>query len=241
MQTREAYIKGMIRRRYARHAVNPNNASGGRERAFRAGYDPSQLDSLPGAILERWSGCGNVVAGAPLKGARLIVDIGAGGCADALLARSQPKSTADVVAIDITPEMLGPPDTTPGLLCVVGDFEFLPLADAICDVVIANAAFNLALDPTAAFAEAWRILRPGGRLHICDLVREGELPAELMADPLGWSTSLGGVMLESELVQTIQGAGFKNVTVTGHRPFPPVIAVHVDAEKPGEGAYSHDA
>jgi arsenite methyltransferase len=128
-----------------------------------------------------------------------------------------------------------------GVQCVGGDFEMLPLADAICDVVIANAAFNLALDPALAFAEAWRILRPGGRLHICDLVREGELPPELLADPLGWSTSLGGVMRERELIKTIQGAGFNDVRVSGHRPFAPVVAVRVDAEKPGGGAIRHDA
>ena len=232
----------MIRRRYARQAANSGSAWGGRERAFRAGYDASQLDSLPEAIVERWAGCGNVVDDAPLEGAELIVDLGAGSGVDALLARSLPGSMPHVIAIDITPEMLGPLSATPsGVQCVGGDFEMLPLADAICDVVIANAAFNLALDPALAFAEAWRILRPGGRLHICDLVREGELPPELLSDPLGWSTSLGGVMREHKLIKTIQGAGFNDVRVSGHRPFEPVVAVYVDAEKPGGGAIRHDA
>lgn len=242
MRTREAYVKDMIRRRYARQADNPDNNWGGRERAIRAGYDAGELDSLPEALLERWSGCGNVIADAPLEGTDLIVDLGAGGGVDALLARSRSVSAPDIVAIDITPEMLGRPQAMPdGINCVAGDFECLPLADAICDVVIANAAFNLALEPILAFAEAWRILRPGGRLHFCDLVREGELPVEFLTDPLAWSTSLGGVMTESELVKTIQTAGFINVTVAGHRPFAPVVAVCVDAEKPEEGAVGHDA
>jgi SAM-dependent methyltransferase len=112
--------------------------------------------------------------------------------------------------------------------------ELLPLANACCDLVIANASFNLALDPHKAFAEAVRILRPGGRLHAMDLVREAELPAELLADPMGHSTSLGGVMHELDLHAAVSGAGFVDVAIHGHRPFPPVIAVQIEARVPAK-------
>lgn len=239
MRSREAYVKDMIRRRYARQALDSSGAWGGRERARRAGYSDSQLDCIPESIVERWAGCGNVIANAPLDGANLVVDLGAGSGLDALLAKAQ---SPHVIAIDLTPEMLSPLGAMQtGVQRIAGDIEMLPLADAVCDVIIANAAFNLALDPHEAFAEAWRILRPGGRLHICDLVREGDLPPELLADPLAWSTSLGGVMIERELVGTIEGAGFSNVKITGHRPFAPVISVCIDAVKPDGGTISHDA
>lgn len=230
MQTRETYVKGLIRRRYRRHAGD--DEWGGRARAVNAGYDPGRLDAPPGAVVERWAGCGNVVADAPLTKGAVVVDLGAGAGLDAFLLAASP-SRPQVIAVDLAPEMLAVPDRQPDQMWrVAGDFEQLPLADGIADVVVANAALNLALDPAAAYGEAWRILRSGGRLHIRDLVRDGELPTELLCDPLAWSTSLGGVMREPDLVAAITAAGFDEIVVTDHRPFPPVVSVRIDAAKP---------
>jgi SAM-dependent methyltransferase len=230
MQTRETYVKDLIRRRYRNDGAD--GEWGGRARAVRAGYDPGRLDALPAAVVERWAGCGNVVAEAPLTGVSVVVDLGAGAGLDGLLIAASPARPL-VVAVDLSPEMLAAPGAADDrLVRVAGDFEQLPLADGVADLVIANAALNLALEPATAFAEAWRVLRPGGRLHICDLVRDGDLPPELLADPLAWSTSLGGVLPEEELVATIAAAGFECVTIAGHRPFEPVVAVRVDALKP---------
>jgi SAM-dependent methyltransferase len=233
MQTREMYVKDLIRRRYRRHARDAGGW-GGRGRAVRAGYDPDLLDGLDEGIVERWAGCGNVLAGAPLAGASVVVDLGAGSGLDALLASALATSGPLVVSVDLTAEMLALPGAASGnVVRVAGDFERLPLADACCDLVIANAALNLALDQRTAFAEACRILRPGGRLHMCELVRDGDLPPELLCDPLAWSTSLGGVPTESQLIEAMHLGGFADIAVTDHRPFAPVIAVRVDAAKPG--------
>jgi SAM-dependent methyltransferase len=230
MQTREAYVRELIRRRYRRHA--DDGEWGGRARAVRIGYDPDRLDALPAAAVEKWAGCGNVIAGAPLAGVSVVVDLGAGAGVDGMLIAASPARPL-VIVVDLSPEMLAAPGGPQGrLVRVAGDFERLPLPDGIADLVVANAALNLALDPDAAFAEAWRVLRPGGRLYICELVRDGELPPELMTDPLAWSASLGGVLAEDHLVAVIAGAGFEDVTVTGHRPFPPVVSVNVNAMKP---------
>jgi len=234
MQTRETYVRELIRRRYRRHAGD--GEWGGRARAIRAGYDPGRLDALPAAVVEKWAGCGNVVAGAPLTDVSVVVDLGAGAGLDGLLIAASPARPL-VVAVDLSLEMLALPGAPEDrLLRVAGDFERLPLPDGIADLVVANAALNLALDPDAAFAEASRVLRPGGRLHICDLVRNGELPPELLTDPLAWSTSLGGVLDEDRLFATIVTAGFEDVTITGHRPFPPVVAVNIHALKPAAAA-----
>ena len=236
MSTREAIVKGLIRRRYARHAT-PGRGWGGAERALRAGYRPEQLASLPAAVIETWAGCGNLAASADPADARVIVDLGAGCGLDARLMRALAPH-AQVIAIDLTPEMLAIEGVENSAIArIAGDMEQLPLGKEVCDLVIANAAFNLALDQARAFAEAWRILRSGGRLHMCELVREGDLPAELLADPLGWSTSLGGVAEEQALVRTMRKAGFADVRVDGHRPFEPVIAVNVTAIKPAGTAH----
>jgi arsenite methyltransferase len=230
MQTRETYVKGLIRRRYRHHAVD--DGWGGRARAIHAGYDAGRLDALPGAVVERWAGCGNVVADAPLTEDAVVVDLGAGAGVDGFLLAASPLKPR-VIAVDLSPEMLAVPDRQPDRIWrVAGDFENLPLADGIADVVVANAALNLALDPVAAYREAWRILRPGGRLHIRDLVRDGDLPTELLCDPLAWSTSLGGVMHEPDLVAAITAAGFEGIAITDHQPFPPVVSVRIDAHKP---------
>ncbi len=230
MQTREAYVKDLIRRRYRRHA--PGGEWGGRARALKAGYGADCLDAMPESVVERWAGCGNVVAGARLTDAAVILDLGAGAGLDGLLLAASPTRPL-VITVDLTPEMLAVASPTRDrILQIAGDFERLPLADEVADLVVANAALNLALEPAAAFAEAWRVLRPGGRLHICELVREGDLPSELLTDPLAWSTSLGGVMAEHDLMRIIENAGFSDIGVSGHRTFHPVVAVEIDAIKP---------
>ena len=173
-----------------------------------------------------------------LDGIDTVVDLGCGSGLDAWLIATAPRAPKRVITLDLTPETLaGLHEARDGaapceLHAIAGDMELLPLANACCDLVIANASFNLALDPHKACAEAASILRPGGRLHVMDLVREAELPAELLADPMGYSTSLGGVMHERDLHAAVSGAGFVDVAIHGHRPFPPVIAVQIEARVP---------
>lgn len=230
MQTRETYVKDLIRRRYRHHAID--GEWGGRARAIEAGYDADRLDGLPGAVVERWAGCGNLVADTPLTEGAVVVDLGAGAGVDGFILAASPLRPR-LIAVDLSPEMLAVPDRQPDRMWrVAGDFENLPLADGIADIVVANAALNLALDPAAAYGEAWRVLRPGGHLHIRDLVRDGDLPTELLCDPLAWSASLGGVMREPDLVAAIASAGFEEIAITGHRPFPPIVSVRIDAQKP---------
>ncbi|GAG36759.1 unnamed protein product, partial [marine sediment metagenome] len=103
-------------------------------------------------------------------------------------------------------------------------------------LVVANASFNLTLSKHAAFTEAWRILRPGGRMFACELVKTGSLPDELLADPMGHATSLGGAIGETDLRTVMTDAGFEAITVTDHRRFEPVTAVILSARKPKHSA-----
>ncbi len=233
--SRNSTVKELIRRRYAHGAARALHQPNGFARAVSAGYSVEALARVPRQLIDAWSGCGNLAECVTLVGADTVVDLGCGSGLDAWLIATAPRAPKRVITLDLTPETLASlhearEGTAPcELYAVAGDMELLPLANACCDLVIANAAFNLALNPHKAFAEAARILRPGGRLHVMDLVREAALPAELLADPMGHCTSLGGVMHERDLHAAVSAAGFVDVAIHGHRPFPPVIAVQIEA------------
>ena len=239
--TRDAYVKSLIRRRYADLAANPHTATDGRARALVAGYQSSSLERVPEPLVRLWSGCGPLAEDINLDGVETIVDIGCGGGLDAWLLATRPTPPRHIIAVDLTPEMLVklgqrlPPASSCRISMLAGDGEHLPLADGCCDLVVANAALNLALDMPAAIAEAARVLRPGGRLQACEPVREGELAPEILADPLGHATSLGGVATEGQLREAMTTAGLVDVLIDQRRPFPPVFAITIRARKPISG------
>jgi len=222
--SRESQLKALIRRRYARGQAD------GHARALRAGYAAETLARAPRALVEGWSGCGNLADCVSLEGAKTVVDLGCGSGLDAWLIAQVARPPNTVIALDLTPEVLAQLDSAAGHpRAVSGDMEMLPLADASCDLVIANASFNLALDRRRAFAEAARILRPGGRLNAFDLVNEGKLSPDVLADPMGHGTSLGGVTDERALRADLEAAGYAAIKIHGHRAFPPVTAVQIEA------------
>lgn len=203
-----------------------------------AGCPADWYDALPARAAQVFSGCGWPAGDLDPAGIETVIDLGCGGGLDSRFLAERLDASAQVFALDLTPEVvrraretLAPTAGTAGatVRLLAADFERLPLADGCADAIIANASLNLATDQHAAFAEIARVLRPGGRLVAADLVRVGELPAEVRADPMAMATSLGGVMEEPDLVAAIEGAGLVNVTITGHRPFGPVIAVNIAA------------
>ncbi|MCZ6588855.1 MAG: methyltransferase domain-containing protein [Alphaproteobacteria bacterium] len=230
-------IKQLIRRRYARLAGADAFQPDPRATALAAGCPTAWYDALPARAAQAFSGCGWPAGDLDPTGIETIIDLGCGGGLDSRFLAERLNKNAQVVALDLTPEVLdraretltGVAGATVRLLAA--DLEQLPLADACADAVIANAALNLATEAQAAFAEIARVLRPGGRLVAADLVRVGALPAEILADPMAMAASLGGVMEEADLLAVIEGAGLNNVAITGHRPFGPVIAVNISATR----------
>ena len=231
-------VKHQVGARYGRLAEADAFRPGAAARAREAGYPARWLDNLPARVADRYSGCGYALGDVDLAGVRVAVDLGCGAGLDARLLAGKLAGNGVVIALDLAPAMLdrvreAAPSNANPVLALAGDMERLPLDDAIADLVIANASFNLAVDKPAAFAEAARILRPGGRLVARELVRDGDLPGDLAQDPAAWNASLGGVPLEDELHDLLCEAGFAAVRITGHRPFPPVIAIRLEAAKPG--------
>ncbi len=230
-------VKHQVSARYGRLAEADAFRPGAAARAREAGYPAHWLDTLPARIADRYSGCGYTLEGVDLSGVRVAVDLGCGAGLDARLLAGKLAGDAVVIALDLAPAMLdrvreAAPRGPVRILALAGDMERLPLDDAIADLVVANASFNLTVDKPAAFGEAARILRPGGRLIARELVRERDLPGDLAQDPVAWNASLGGVPLEGELYDLLRDAGFAGVRITGHRPFPPVISICLRAEKP---------
>ncbi|MEP4885402.1 MAG: methyltransferase domain-containing protein, partial [Alphaproteobacteria bacterium] len=166
-----------------------------------------------------------------------VVDLGCGGGLDTRFVAERLPRGRDVIALDLTPELLSRTrDTISGIdgarvHTVAADMERLPLAANVADVVIANASLNLTTDKVVALSEVARILRPDGRLLVADLIRRAPLPPELLTDPMAMAASLGGVVEESELRAALDSAGFGEIAFSGERPFGPVIAVDITARK----------
>jgi len=231
----EDQVKAQIRRRYARIAEVGFGPPGSGGRAGQAGYPTAFLADLPEAVIDAYCGCGNPLGGAvgrhDLAEVRVAVDLGCGAGIDARqLARLLPAGSL-IIGIDMTQAMASLANTGP-VRAVAADMEGLPLADAAADLVIANASFNLTTDQRLAFSEAHRVLKPGGRLVIRELIRDGELPVEVREDPQAWNTSLGGVLGEQELLASLTQAGFTAPRISDRRPFPPVTSIRLEAMKP---------
>jgi len=228
-------VKGLVRRRYSHLAEADAFPPGGATRAGAAGYPKDWLDGLPERVTGAYCGCGYALEDVDLSGVRVAVDLGCGAGLDARLVAGRLAQGAMVVALDLAPSMLerareaAGPLAEPFVRPIAADMEQLPLADGTADLVLANASFNLALDKLAAFAEAARILRPGGRLVARDLVLDGPLPTEIAQNSAAWNTSLGGVLDQDDLYEALRAAGFVDIRITGHTPFSAVVAVRVHA------------
>ena len=232
-------VKTQVRRRYDYLASAHDFPPDGAGRAAAHGYRSADLVTLPAPIVDAYSGSGNPLTDVDLADVRLAVDLGCGAGIDALLGSAALAHSFDdgamLVALDFAPEMIrrltGSTDNKT-IRPMVADMEALPLAADVADLVIANASFNLCVDADRAFAEAYRILVPGGRLAAADFVRNGPLPPEAAQNPMAWNASIGGVMAENALIEALGQAGFEDIAITGHRDAPPVTAVRITAVKP---------
>lgn len=233
----EAQAKALIRRRYAQLATADSFHADARDKARAAGVPMAWYDALPARTAGVFSGCGWPAGALTDWTPDIVVDLGCGGGLDTRFLAEHLPADSVVIAVDLTPELLARvrdsiADIEGAIVRpLAADIERLPLANGIADVVIANASLNLTTDRNAAFAEIARILRPGGQLLASDLVRNGPLPPEILADPMAMASSLGGVVAETDFRAALDGAGFTGIHFSGHRSFGPVIAVEISARK----------
>jgi len=186
--------------------------------SLRIGYSARELESIPGDA-DLGLGCGNPAALADLKKGDVVLDLGAGGGIDCFLAARKVGRSGRVIGVDMTPEMIERARENARTAKIsnvefrLGEIENLPAADASVDVVISNCVVNLAPDKGQVFREAFRCLRPGGRLMVSDIVLLEELPQALRESLAGYVGCLSGAALKRDYLARIEEAGFREVKV----------------------------
>ncbi|MDA0988290.1 MAG: arsenite methyltransferase [Chloroflexi bacterium] len=213
--------------------------------AFSNLYVQSELDGLPVAAVAASAGCGNPTALAGLKAGERVLDLGSGGGIDCFLAARQVGPQGHVIGLDMTPDMLALARRNAETLGVSnvefieGYIENIPLPEASVDVVISNCVVCLSPDKEAVASESFRVLAPGGRLHLSDIMALGPMPQEMRDDPQKWASCVSGAEEQETYLARLVKAGFVDIDITqdgDHRSqeggLPDVISVKVVAYKP---------
>ena len=217
----------------------------------RLGYSEDDISTIP-AGADMGLGCGNPRAIAGLQISEVVLDLGSGGGFDAFLAAREVGRHGQVIGVDMTPAMVSKARRNAdeaGLDNVefrLGEIEYLPVADGCVDVIISNCVINLSPDKSRVFNEAFRVLKPGGRLAISDVVATTELPDEVQDDPQLHASCVAGATLVHELQSILEDAGFHEIRISPKdesrefiRDWVPgsgvedyVISAHIEAVKP---------
>lgn len=217
-------MRTIVREHYAEIARTGNTCAPGccgsppAGYADTLGYSPDDQQAAPeGADLGL--GCGNPTAIAALRTGETVLDLGSGGGFDCFLAARQVGATGRVIGVDMTPDMIGRARANARKVAAtnvefrLGEIEHLPVADATVDVILSNCVINLSPDKAAVFADAFRVLRPGGRLAISDVVATGPIPPELQDQAAALSGCVSGAAPIDDVRAMLAAAGFVDVDV----------------------------
>ena len=234
---KEKEIKKVVKGRYARIAKQdqrnccPSCGCGISPlvQAEAIGYSREDLEHIPEETI-MGLGCGSPTAIADLKTGEVVLDLGSGAGVDVFLAANKVGPTGRVIGVDMTEEMV---DKAKGIArdhgyhnveFRLGEIEKLPVEDESVDVIISNCVINLAPDKSKVFQEAYRALKPKGRLTVSDIVSEGAIPDEIKNDPDAWAGCIAGALEQQEYLKEIKKAGFKDVRVVSSKEF------HIEGE-----------
>ncbi len=226
-------LKRMVRREYGRAALEvmagvqePEGCcatsccgGAGRDPITRDLYDEVTTVELPESAVRASLGCGNPTALAELREGEVVLDLGSGGGIDVLLSARRVGPTGRAYGLDMTPEMLElarrnqRESGVENVEFLEGEIEAIPLPDASVDVIISNCVINLSADKRRVLNEAFRVLRPGGRFAVSDVVVRGELPEQARRSRELWAGCVAGALEEREFERMLGEAGFENVEI----------------------------
>jgi len=191
-------------------------------------YSPAETGNLPAEAVAASLGCGNPTALLPLKGGETVLDLGSGGGIDVLLSARRVGPAGKVYGLDATDDMLAlarENQRKAGLgnaefvEFLKGTIESIPLPDCSVDVIISNCVINLSADKDAVLREAFRVLKPGGRFAVSDVVSRGPVTDELRHDMALWVGCISGALSEDEYAGKLRQAGFENVSLETWREY----------------------
>jgi SAM-dependent methyltransferase len=188
-------------------------------------YDGGQTSQIPEEALLASLGCGNPTALAELKPGEIVLDLGSGGGIDVLLSAKRVGPTGKAYGLDMTDEMLALARENqrkagiPNVEFLKGEMEEIPLPDNSVDVIISNCVINLSADKDRVLKEAFRVLKPGGRFAVSDIVVRGEVPAEIRRNVELWVGCMAGALEESEYLAKLTKAGFEAASIEPTRVY----------------------
>ena len=224
-------VKEFVKKRYGEIAQTEQSCCSSpccgpsmKDVALQIGYSESDLENIPDTSI-LGLGCGNPVALANLKEGETVLDLGSGGGIDVFLASKKVGSHGKVIGVDMTKEMLERAEASAlkyGYRNVefrLGEIENLPIEDETVDAIISNCVINLSPDKLRVFQEAYRVLKPNGRLMVSDIVTQGELPEDVRRSFDAWASCIAGALEKSEYLDTIKRAGFRNVEIISEKAY----------------------
>lgn len=188
-------------------------------------YDSAQTALLPGEAVLASLGCGNPTALAKLNPGEVVLDLGSGGGIDVLLSAKRVGPTGKAYGLDMTDEMLALANENKrkagaeNVEFLIGEIENIPLPDNSVDVVISNCVINLSPDKERVLREAFRVLKPGGRFAVSDVVTRGEISPEIRKNMLLWVGCVAGALEEAEYRNKLESAGFQNIDIEETRVY----------------------
>ncbi len=229
---KEKEVKRHVKNRYSRIAKSgascccSSSECGGSslEQAKKIGYSDEDLENIPDEA-NMGLGCGNPVALASLKKGETVLDLGSGGGMDVFFASKKVGVKGRIIGVDMTEAMVERAKQTAekhgygNVEFRLGEIEDLPVEDNSIDVLISNCVINLSPDKKKVFREAYRVLKPKGRMLISDIVTEGKLPLKVRKNLDAWAACIAGAMEKKEYLRTIEEAGFKTVNIVSESSY----------------------
>ncbi len=226
-------IKNAVKVKYSRIAKQRQQEDysscecgcGSLARTEAKGYSREELECIPEEAARIGLGCGNPIAIAELGVGETVLDLGSGAGRDAFLAANQVGPKGRIIGVDMTREMIDKASTIArdsgydNVEFRLGEIEKLPVDDSSVDTIISNCVVNLSPDKSEVFREAYRVLRPGGKLVLSDVVAERPIPPEMRNDLEAWACCIAGALEQDEYLGKIREAGFGDVQVVAEREF----------------------
>lgn len=247
-------IKSAVRELYARVAAGEVSCCGeadaempmGMENVESIGYAEDAVGELPQDVLSANAGCGNPIPDAAPQPGEMVLDLGSGAGLDCFLAAKEVGPEGSVIGLDMTDAMLEKAERNRRSMDAAnvsfrkGEMENMPVEDESVDVVISNCVINLSPDKTAVFRESFRVLRPGGRFVVSDVIRAGEQAGDGTTDPPAeasiedWCACIAGAIGEEAYMAGLREAGFIDVEIINRKPYvaPQLASATIRALKP---------